>query len=74
MSRSCHRATFSRRLSVGAHDPRQAADLLAGHRIALVRHGGGALLLLAEELLGLPHLGTLQMADLGGDLVQACWR
>jgi hypothetical protein len=38
--------------------------------IALVRHRRRALLLLAEKLLGLAHLGLLQMADLGGDLVE----
>jgi hypothetical protein len=35
-----------------------------------VRHGGRALLLFAEELLDFPYFGTLQVAKLGGDLVQ----
>ena len=71
MSRSCQRATFSNAgLRVGADDAGQAADLLAGHGIALVRHGGGALLLFAEELFGFADFGALQVADFGGDLVE----
>ena len=34
------------------------------HRVALVRHGGGALLAGWKVLLGLEHLGALQVADL----------
>ena len=30
-----------------------------------MRHGGGALLALGEELLGLQHFGALQVADFG---------
>ena len=54
-------------LSVGLHDARQAADLLHGDGVALVRHGGAALLALAEGLLGLERVGLLQVADLGRD-------
>lgn len=54
-------------LSVGLHDARQAADLLHGDGVALVRHGGAALLPLAERLLGLERIGLLQIADLGRD-------
>src|SRR5277367_4751816 len=57
-------------LCVRAHHAGQAADLLAGHRVALVRHGRRAFLFLAEKLLGLADFGTLQMADLRRDLVQ----
>ena len=46
-------------LSVGLHDARQAADLLHGDGVALVRHGGAALLALAEGLLGLERIGLL---------------
>lgn len=54
-------------LSVGLHDARQAADLLHGDGVALVRHGGAALLPLAERFLGLERIGLLQIADLGRD-------
>ena len=71
MSRSCQRATFfKRRLGVAAQHAREAADLLAGDGVLLVRHGRGALLLFAEVLLRLAHLGALQVADLDGDLVE----
>jgi hypothetical protein len=50
MSRSCQRAMFSKRdLGVAADDAGEAADLLAGDGVALVRHGAGALLLFAEK-------------------------
>ncbi len=61
---------FESGLRVAADHARQAADLLGGHGIALVRHGGGSLLLFAEEFFGLADFGALQVADLGGDLVQ----
>ena len=54
-------------LGVGLHDARQTADLLHGDRVALVRHGGAALLTLAERLLGLERIGLLQIANLGSD-------
>jgi len=57
-------------LRVRAHDARQPADLLARDRIAFVRHRRRALLLLAEILFGLANFGALQVANLGGDLVQ----
>ena len=57
-------------LGVGADDAGEAADLLGGDGVALVRHGGGALLLFAEELLGLADFGALEVADFGGDLVE----
>ena len=57
-------------LGIAAHHAREAADLLAGHGVALVRHGGGALLLFAEELFRFADFGALQVANLGGDLVQ----
>ena len=58
------------RLSVAAQDARQAADLFRGDRILLVRHRRGALLLFAEVLLRLAHLGPLQVAQLDSDLIQ----
>jgi len=55
------------RLHVCADHPRQAANLFAGDRIALVRHGGAALLPARKILFGLAHFGALQMAHLQGD-------
>lgn len=54
-------------LGVGLDDARKAADLLHSDGVALVRHGGAALLALAEGLLGLERIGLLQVADLGRD-------
>ena len=72
MSRSCHkRDVFEGGLRIGADHARQAADLLAGHRIALVRHGGGAFLSGGERFFGFAHLGALQVADFERDLFQA---
>jgi hypothetical protein len=52
-------------LQVPAQHPRQPAELLRLDRVALVRHRARALLLaLAEGLLGLAHLGALQVPDL----------
>ena len=66
MSRSCHSATSS---SAACRLPRSTRasprELLRLHRVALVRHRARALLLaLAERLLGLAHLGALQVPDL----------
>ena len=63
------RHIFEGRLHVGPHHARQAADLLAGHRIALVRHGRAALLPAREILLGLAHFGALQVAHFERDLL-----
>ena len=54
-------------LCVCFHHARKAADLLHGDGVALVRHGGAALLTLAERLLGLERIGLLQIANLGSD-------
>ena len=72
MSRSCQSATFSMPTSgVAAQHPRAARHALAEDRVALVGHGRRALLALAERLLGLAHLGALQVADLDGELLDA---
>ena len=66
MSRSCQSAMFSSADDgVAAQDAGQAGDPLARDRVALVRHRGRALLAARERLLGLAHLGALQVADLG---------
>ena len=54
-------------LRVGLHHAGEAADLLHGDGVALVRHGRAALLALAERLLGLEGVGLLEVADLRGD-------
>ena len=72
MSRSCQRATFSSAARAFARTRRaRPVDLLAAHRVALVGHGRGALLPRAERLLDLAHLGLLQGADLGRELLEA---
>src|SRR5262249_3250133 len=48
---------------VGTHQPREGADLLAGHGIALVRHRGAAALLAAEWLFDFANFSALQMAN-----------
>ena len=58
------------RLGVGADDACEAGDLLGDDGVTLVGHGGGALLLLGEELLGFADLRALEVANLGGNLVE----
>ena len=71
MSRSCQRATFSKAVwALARTDAGEAGDLLAGDGVALVGHGAGALLFFGEELFGFADLGALEVADLGGDLVE----
>ena len=70
MSRSCHSAMFSKAAwALARTTPRQPADLLAGHRIPLVRHRRAALLPGGERLLRLAHLGALQVPDFERDLL-----
>src|SRR6185369_12335000 len=52
------------RLRVRTNHAGESADLLASDGVSLVWHGGGALLLFAEELFRFPDFGALQMADL----------
>ena len=49
----------------GAHNTRKSGQVFRQHRVALVGHGGRALLTLGEELLRFHHFGALQMPDLG---------
>ena len=63
------RDIFQGRDDGAAYHAGEARQVLGQHRIALVRHGGAALLPLGEELLGFPHLGALQVADLGGEVL-----
>jgi two-component system, OmpR family, response regulator RegX3 len=53
-----------------ANDAREAADPLGYNGVALVRHGRGALLALAEGLLHLPDLRPREVADLGREPFQ----
>ncbi len=61
------RDVLQRRRHHAAHQPGKAGEVLAQHRVALVRHGRRALLARREELLGFQHFGALQVADLGGE-------
>ena len=66
MSRSCQSATFFQcRRHIGTDHACEADQVLRQHRVALVRHGGRALLPLREILLRLQNFGALQMADFG---------
>ena len=64
------RDVLERRHRVAAQQPRQADDLLAADRVALVRHRRRALLPLAERLLDLADLGLLQAANLERELLE----
>ena len=65
MSRSCHSALFSSAAPALARtQPREADDLLAADRVALVRHRRRALLSLRERFLDLADLRLLQAANL----------
>ena len=64
------RDVLERRVAVAADEPRQADDLLAADRIALVGHRRRALLALGERLLDLADLGLLQPADLERELLE----
>ena len=59
------RDIFHRRQRHAAHEAGEAGEIFGQHRIALVRHGRGALLAFGEIFLGLQHFGALQMADFG---------
>ena len=63
------RDVFERRLSIGPHDAREAADLLADDGVLLVRHGRRALLAAREVLARFAHFGALQMPDFERDLL-----
>jgi hypothetical protein len=49
-----------------AHQPGKAGEVFGQHRVALVRHGGRALLARREILFGFQHLGALQVAHFRG--------
>ena len=56
---------LQRRRDRPAHDAGQAGQVLAQHRVALVRHRRRALLARVEELLRLAHFAALQVAHFG---------
>src|SRR5256886_16024793 len=64
------RRVLQRRQEIAAHHTRKPADALAQDGIALVRHRGAPLLLLAERLERLSDLGALEVADLDRDPLQ----
>ncbi len=51
-----------------AHQAGKAREVFSEHRVALVRHGGRALLAGREELFRFQNLGTLHVADFDGDV------
>jgi len=61
---------FERGEHVRTHEAREAANLFAGDRIALVRHGGTAALLAAERLFGFADFGALEMPNFERDLFE----
>ncbi len=64
------RDVFESRLDVRADDAGQAADLFAGDRVALVRHGGRTLLTFGERFFGFPNFGALQVAYFESDFLE----
>jgi hypothetical protein len=64
------RDVLERRRGVGADEPREADDLLAPNRVALVRHRRRTLLPLAERLLDFADLRLLQPADFERELLE----
>ena len=71
MSRSCQSAMFSNAAwQLPRISARQADDLLAADRVALVRHRRRALLPLGERLLDLADFGLLQAANLERELLE----
>ncbi len=65
------RHVLHRRHDGGADEAGEAAEVFGQHRVALVRHGGAALLPGVEELLRLAHLGALQMPHFGRQTLDA---
>src|SRR5690349_5591559 len=59
-------------MSVCPNQPREAADLLAADRIALVRHRRRALLTLPEWLLDLANLRLLKSTDFEREILERC--
>jgi hypothetical protein len=57
-------------LGVAADHASQTGDTLGDHRVPLVGHRGRALLPFRERLLDLADLGSREVADLRGDLVE----
>jgi len=64
------RDVLQRRNDGAAYHAGETSEVLGQHRVALVRHRGAALLPLGEEFLGLAHFRALQVADLGGQVLQ----
>src|SRR5688572_33231092 len=64
------RNVLERRMRVAAEQTRQAGNLLADDRVALVRHRRGAFLAFAERLLYFSNLRFLQTANLQRELFE----
>src|SRR4051812_16806420 len=65
------RDVFQRGPCMAADDAGEAGKFFAGDRVALVRHGGAALLAGAEVFLGFEHFGALKVAQLDGPAIDA---
>ena len=65
------RHVFQCRHDRRADQPGKACQVFGEHRVALVRHRRGALLPGREEFLGLAQFAALQVADLGGEPLDA---
>ena len=62
---------FESGLGIRTDNPRQAADLLACHWVALVRHCRRAFLIFAEIFFYFADFGALQVANLGRKFVES---
>ena len=56
---------------IAAHHAGTAADVLAADGVALVGHGAGTFLSLAEGFLHFMHFGALEVAHLHSHLLEA---
>ena len=58
-------------MAAGADDAGEAGEVFGEDRVALVGHGAAALLAGVEELLGFAHFAALEVADFGGQALDA---
>ena len=65
------RHIFQSRHHITAHQTRQAREVFAQHRVALMRHGRRTLLPGMEEFFGFAHFASLQMAHFSGQAFNA---
>jgi hypothetical protein len=71
MSRSCHRAMFSKAAWAFERTMRASPQICSEVTgFALVRHRGRTLLTFGERFLGFANLGALEMADFEGNFLE----